>query len=381
LIAQSLICFRTCIEVLRAESGLLSGHWHQLCEPQRCKLDSIASLKEHLSLYTQELSRVFFHKESVRLRQSWWLSAFYSFCIQSYVRRALVELTKDMGLHKLYEDIIFGQGDENSCDVPAKLKAAFALSCDHHNPEKGMSYTRSHLTNSFCASWRDLPTMSRKGYLRLVLPLSLSQLEEYGGTHTQNPLRQPRSTFDPILKRSELSPETVAGFGLKDLDVAGKFEADRYLHLPIRLFIALNRKAPDLIHADPIETDPSLRAYPFDKAREAVAYSDWHKKGILSSSDYLRTIFQDDGRIFQEISSPDGEKWTPERIRLFNRQRIPSCQVCMNFVHMGSPIATLPCSHWFHEPCIVAWLQEINICPSCDAAVYDETRGCERGIY
>jgi hypothetical protein len=41
-----------------------------------------------------ELSRVFFLKENMREKTTWWLSAFYSFCIQSFVRKALIEVEK-----------------------------------------------------------------------------------------------------------------------------------------------------------------------------------------------------------------------------------------------------------------------------------------------
>jgi hypothetical protein len=39
-----------------------------------------------------ELDRVFFNKENQHNRESWWFSAFYSFCIQGIVRRALMNI-------------------------------------------------------------------------------------------------------------------------------------------------------------------------------------------------------------------------------------------------------------------------------------------------
>jgi hypothetical protein len=39
-----------------------------------------------------ELDRVFFSKENQHNRESWWLSTFYSFCIQGIVRRALMNI-------------------------------------------------------------------------------------------------------------------------------------------------------------------------------------------------------------------------------------------------------------------------------------------------
>jgi hypothetical protein len=57
-----------------------------------CKLESIASLELNLTLYLDELSRVFFKKENLKSRDGYWLSTFFSFCIQAVVRRALLQL-------------------------------------------------------------------------------------------------------------------------------------------------------------------------------------------------------------------------------------------------------------------------------------------------
>jgi hypothetical protein len=46
-------------------------------------------LTENLTLYLKELSRVFFQKENMKKIEPWWLSAFYSLCIQSGVRKCL----------------------------------------------------------------------------------------------------------------------------------------------------------------------------------------------------------------------------------------------------------------------------------------------------
>jgi hypothetical protein len=65
---------------------------HVLCTV-RCKFTCLADLDLHLTLYLNELDRVYFNKDNQRNKESWWLSAFYSFCIQGIVRRALVRLT------------------------------------------------------------------------------------------------------------------------------------------------------------------------------------------------------------------------------------------------------------------------------------------------
>jgi hypothetical protein len=93
MVAQSLICLRSSLEALRLKrSGFLEPRWHESCFPTRCTIDLINTLQKTLSLYLDELSRVFFKKENLIYRKPWWLSAFYSFCIQSYVRENLIQL-------------------------------------------------------------------------------------------------------------------------------------------------------------------------------------------------------------------------------------------------------------------------------------------------
>jgi hypothetical protein len=91
LISQSLICLRVCLETLGIKgSGPLGEELHILCEGFYCNVNCIAHLTSALTFYLDELSRVFF-KKNMR-NKSWWLSAFYSLCIQSKVRRCLIEL-------------------------------------------------------------------------------------------------------------------------------------------------------------------------------------------------------------------------------------------------------------------------------------------------
>jgi hypothetical protein len=41
------------------------------------------------------------------------------------------------------------------------------------------------------------------------------------------------------------------------------------------------------------------------------------------------------------------------------------CSICMDEVNVGEEVAELPCHHWFHHPCIAAWLGEHDTCPHC----------------
>ncbi|PRQ33512.1 putative aminoacyltransferase, E1 ubiquitin-activating enzyme [Rosa chinensis] len=41
------------------------------------------------------------------------------------------------------------------------------------------------------------------------------------------------------------------------------------------------------------------------------------------------------------------------------------CTVCMEEMMVGSEATRMPCSHLYHESCIVEWLQKSGVCPSC----------------
>ncbi|KAF7898423.1 hypothetical protein EAF00_004869 [Botryotinia globosa] len=92
LIAYSLTCLRTCFEVLHINTLGGFEHSHEVCESSVCKVDCIRDLELQIEQYLDELSRVIFLKENMRNR-FWWLSAFYSLCIQGVVRQALVLLS------------------------------------------------------------------------------------------------------------------------------------------------------------------------------------------------------------------------------------------------------------------------------------------------
>jgi hypothetical protein len=74
---------------------------HNQCIPSPCKIECVAQLESSISLYLEELSRVFFKKENMRKKLPWWLSAFYSFCIQSFVKKALRVIKTSMADERL----------------------------------------------------------------------------------------------------------------------------------------------------------------------------------------------------------------------------------------------------------------------------------------
>lgn len=45
------------------------------------------------------------------------------------------------------------------------------------------------------------------------------------------------------------------------------------------------------------------------------------------------------------------------------------CSICMDEVNIGEEVTELPCKHWFHQPCVSAWLHEHDTCPHCRKSI------------
>ncbi|KAG4436698.1 hypothetical protein IFR05_007812 [Cadophora sp. M221] len=137
LIAQSVICLRTCAQALRAkQANLLERHWHQECSPRCCRFECIATINMHLRLYMKELSRVFFNKDNMRNPHVWWLSTFYSFCIQSIIRKALIDLTSCSSTIQHWD----GFSARQYLHLPIRLFIASTAALDIVNSKDGFSY-------------------------------------------------------------------------------------------------------------------------------------------------------------------------------------------------------------------------------------------------
>ncbi|KAH8817192.1 hypothetical protein F5884DRAFT_778718 [Xylogone sp. PMI_703] len=92
LIKQSLLCLQASLEAVRVQSSCtLTRATHQECNPSSCKINCFSELDINLGAYLDLLIKVLFKKNS-KNRRDWWLSVFYSLCIQSYVRKLLITI-------------------------------------------------------------------------------------------------------------------------------------------------------------------------------------------------------------------------------------------------------------------------------------------------
>lgn len=79
---------------------------HQACKASRCGVHCIAKLQSSLCSFMSEQSQTLFRKGGLQNDRSWWLSVFYSLCIQSLVRinlNILISSIEDGKHHSLDE--------------------------------------------------------------------------------------------------------------------------------------------------------------------------------------------------------------------------------------------------------------------------------------
>jgi hypothetical protein len=116
-----------------------------------------------------ELSKVFFKKENMRIKETWWLSVFYSFAIQGLVRKLIQQLSytnnsklaTDQYLHLAIRLFIASSGDYDP------------LTRDYVTPSKGKEADSSYISDLEEAksaveqsSWASRNILSSADYLR-----------------------------------------------------------------------------------------------------------------------------------------------------------------------------------------------------------------------
>jgi hypothetical protein len=52
------------------------------------------------------------------------------------------------------------------------------------------------------------------------------------------------------------------------------------------------------------------------------------------------------------------------------REELGECAVCLQSYEEGDRVKVMPCSHRFHESCIVRWLGISRLCPLCRFALH-----------
>ena len=166
------------MQALRAQkAGLLKAQWHRNCDSSSCKLGCIEAIRVNVALYLQELSRVCFKKENLRNKRSWWLSTFYSFCIQSAVRKALIALARDAPADLRGESSIYAK---QYLHLPIRL---FIASSGNYDPVKSTDDWHSADVND----GNDFPT---EDYGRARLVVQFEEWASHGVSGSADHLRR-----------------------------------------------------------------------------------------------------------------------------------------------------------------------------------------------
>ncbi|KAF1952318.1 hypothetical protein CC80DRAFT_422676 [Byssothecium circinans] len=74
----------------------------------------------------------------------------------------------------------------------------------------------------------------------------------------------------------------------------------------------------------------------------------------------------------QDIAALPRKQVTEEMLGAEHRAE---CSICMDEVTIGEEVTELPCKHWFHHPCVAAWLSEHDTCPHCRKSIKKEGEG------
>ncbi|KAK2602864.1 hypothetical protein N8I77_009366 [Diaporthe amygdali] len=113
LIIISLASLQHCLEIWRLHiNGLLYHGMHKACgtgPEDGCRFKCFADLQNQIDKYAIELSRVFFRKRSLQSDRRWWLSVFYSLCIQASVRQTLSMVQAEVNVRLTADPYIWSQ--------------------------------------------------------------------------------------------------------------------------------------------------------------------------------------------------------------------------------------------------------------------------------
>ncbi|CAL0333764.1 unnamed protein product [Lupinus luteus] len=52
-----------------------------------------------------------------------------------------------------------------------------------------------------------------------------------------------------------------------------------------------------------------------------------------------------------------------------NASSVSICSICLDDLSIGSEATRMPCSHVYHNHCIVKWLKTCNTCPLCRSII------------
>uniref|UniRef100_A0A7S2MND6 RING-type domain-containing protein n=1 Tax=Zooxanthella nutricula TaxID=1333877 RepID=A0A7S2MND6_9DINO len=103
-----------------------------------------------------------------------------------------------------------------------------------------------------------------------------------------------------------------------------------------------------------------FRAFVFDAAQSGIARSDWmlHFSEHISMGDLTKSAVGAELKLVQ-----------PTLCDACDDADLGQCSICCEAVQADSGAVGTPCGHYFHGPCLRAWLAKAPSCPNCRRAL------------
>ena len=92
---------------------------------------------------------------------------------------------------------------------------------------------------------------------------------------------------------------------------------------------------------------------------------------IVLENDFIEIIEETVAEMLDDLGPPKTRSASKkaieelEKVKIDESSGVVSCSVCFEEILIGTEAKRLPCSHVYHEGCIVKWLNESNTCPLC----------------
>jgi hypothetical protein len=175
-------------------AGHLSDPFHWECKKGECEFICVKNVQRSLTAYLNELDRVFFLKENKTDRESWWLSAFYSFCIQGRVRRALMDLAST---HQTGDNLY---GVQQYLHLAIRLFIAIPTKCDPLIDDPSLV--------TLLPATSDSPAGRKEQYKKAQLAVKQAHWASEGIGGFADYLKQLFEDDEGVLKEPEKDPDT-----------------------------------------------------------------------------------------------------------------------------------------------------------------------------
>uniref|UniRef100_A0A7N2R7R7 RING-type E3 ubiquitin transferase n=1 Tax=Quercus lobata TaxID=97700 RepID=A0A7N2R7R7_QUELO len=97
----------------------------------------------------------------------------------------------------------------------------------------------------------------------------------------------------------------------------------------------------------------------------SIGVTFYESDGYDNDDEVVNTIMRDhEGKLIRATKSSIEalEKVTLQQDEL---DSVATCVICTQEFEAGLEVTRMPCSHVYHEECIVKWLKRSNVCPLC----------------